>query len=109
MAGISPPSSDNNALTFLINAEASGKSEEAIKLKLSHPHKKYLALKVKEFNKRVELVEALKDTPQALIDSQSRSSFIRRDNAATEKADRLGKEAESSERSGRKGSKGQPE
>jgi hypothetical protein len=39
-------------------------------------------------------VEALKDTPQALIDSQSRSIFIDRSNAATEKANRLGKEAD---------------
>jgi hypothetical protein len=111
MAGISPPFSDDNALTFLVNAEAAGKSEEAIKLKLSHLYKKYLALKVKEFNKRAELIEAANGIPQAviaLIDSQSRSSFIRRANAATEKADRLGKEAGSSERSGRKVQKDSP-
>jgi hypothetical protein len=96
MAGISPPFSDDNALTFLINAEAAEKSEESIKLKLSHPYKKYLAPKVREFNKRAELIEAANGIPQALIAlivSQSRSSFIRRANAATEQADRLGKEA----------------
>ena len=64
------------------------------KLKIKDKFKEYLALKVKEYNKRAELVETLKSTPQALIDSQSRSSFISRANAATEKAERLGKEAD---------------
>ena len=49
---------------------------------------------MKEFNKRAELVEALKSTPQALIDSQSRSSFISSANAATLKKERLSKEAD---------------
>ena len=74
--------------------EAAAKFEEASKLKVSDKFKEYLALKVKEFNKRAELVEALKDTPQALIDSQSRSSFISRANEATQKAERLSKEAD---------------
>src|SRR5882724_3507671 len=52
--------------------EAAGKFEEASKLKIGDKYKEYLALKVKEYNKRAELVEALKATPQALIDSQSR-------------------------------------
>ena len=73
--------------------EAVGKCEEASKLKINDKFKEYLALKVKEFNKRVELVEALKATPQALIDSQNRSSFISSANAATQKAERLSKEA----------------
>ncbi len=73
--------------------EVAGKFEEASKLKINDKFKEYLSLKVKEFNKRAELVETLKSTPQALIDSQSRSSFISRANAATEKADSLGKEA----------------
>jgi len=74
--------------------EAAGKFEEAGKLKINDKFKEYLVLKVKEFNKRAELVDALKDTPQALIDSQSRSIFIDRANAATEKANRLAKEAD---------------
>ena len=74
--------------------EAAGKFEEASKLKISEKFKEYLALKVKEFNKRAELVEALKSAPQALIDSQSRSSFISRANAATQKAESLSKEAD---------------
>jgi len=73
--------------------EAAGKFEEASKLNLSDKYKEYLTLKEKEFNKRAELIEAARDIPQALIDSQSRSSFISRANAATEKADRLSKEA----------------
>jgi hypothetical protein len=36
----------------------------------------------------------LKSTPQALIDSQSRSSFISSANAATLKEERLSKEAD---------------
>jgi len=74
--------------------DAAAKFDEASKLKLNDKFKEYLALKVKEYNKRAELVETLKSTPQALIDSQSRSSFISRANAATEKAERLGKEAD---------------
>ena len=74
--------------------EAAAKFEEASKLKINDKFKEYLALKVKEFNKRAELVEALKATPQALIDSQSRSSFVSRANEATQKAERLGKEAD---------------
>jgi len=73
--------------------EAVAKFEEASKLKISDKYKEYLALRIKEKNKRVELVEALKDIPQALIDSQSRSSFTSRANAATQKAERLMKEA----------------
>ncbi len=72
---------------------AARKFEEASKLKLSDKYKEYLVLKVKEFNKRAELIEAARGVPQALIDSQSRSSFISSANAATEKGDRLNKEA----------------
>jgi len=73
--------------------EAAGKFEDASKLNINDKYKEYLNLKVKEFNKRAELIEAARDIPQALIDSQSRSSFTSRANAATEKADRLNKEA----------------
>ena len=74
--------------------EAAGKCEEASKLKIGDKFKDYLTLKVKEYNKRAELVENLKATPQALIDSQSRASFISRANAATQKAEALSKEAD---------------
>jgi len=73
--------------------EAAGKYEEASKLKLSDVYKQYLTLKVKEYNKRSELIEAAKGIPQALIDSQSRSSFESSANAASAKAERLNKEA----------------
>jgi predicted acylesterase/phospholipase RssA len=73
--------------------EAAGKFEEASKLKISDKFKEYLTLKVKEFNKRAELIEAARGIPQALIDSQSRSAFISRANAATQKGDRLNQEA----------------
>jgi len=72
---------------------AAGKFEEASNLKISDKFKEYLTLKVKEFNKRSELIEAAKGIPQALIDSQSRSCFISSATAATEKGNRLNKEA----------------
>jgi hypothetical protein len=73
--------------------EAAGKFDEASKLKVNDKFKEYLSLKVKEFNKRAELVEALKGTPQALIDSQNRASFVNQANAANQKAEGLAKEA----------------
>jgi hypothetical protein len=74
--------------------EAAGKFDEASKLKISDKFKEYLSLKVKEFNKRAELVEALKGAPQALIDSENRASFISHANEANQKAERLAKEAD---------------
>jgi hypothetical protein len=74
--------------------EAAKKYEEASKLKISDKFKQYLEIKVKEYNKRAELVEAAKATPQALIDSESRASFISRENANNEKVDKLAKEAD---------------
>ena len=73
--------------------EASRKYEEASKLKVKDKFKEYLLLKVKEYEKRAELVETAKGTPQALIDSESRSSFIAMANANNERVDRLSKEA----------------
>jgi hypothetical protein len=73
--------------------EASRKYEEASKLKVKDKFKEYLLLKMKEFDKRAELVETAKGTPQALIDSESRSSFISMANANNERVDRLTKEA----------------
>ena len=74
--------------------EASKKYEEAGKLKIKDKFKEYLALKVKEYDKRAELLETAKGTPQALIDSESRSSFISMANANNERVDRLSKEAD---------------
>src|ERR1043165_1449604 len=74
--------------------EAAGKFDEASKLKVSDKFKEYLGLKVKEYNKRAELVEALKGAPQALIDSENRASFITHANEANQKAERLAKEAD---------------
>lgn len=74
--------------------EAAGKFDEASKLKVSDKFKEYLSLKVKEFNKRAELVEALKGTPQALIDSENRANFISHASEANQKAEGLAKEAD---------------
>src|SRR6266403_1423941 len=74
--------------------EAAKKYDEASKLKISDKFKEYLGLKTKEYNKRAELVEASKGTPQALLDSENRSSFITRAQANNEKVAQLAKEAE---------------
>ncbi len=74
--------------------EAAKKYDEASKLKISDKFKEYLGIKFKEYNKRAELVEAAKGTPQALIDSESRSSFITRAKANNEKTAALAKDAD---------------
>ena len=74
--------------------EASKKFDEASKLKIKDKFKEYLVLKVKEFQKRAELFETAKGVPQALIDSESRSSFGSRAKATNEKVDQLTKEAD---------------
>jgi hypothetical protein len=74
--------------------EAAKKYEEASKLRINDKFKEYLTLKVKEYNKRAEVVETAKGTPQALIDSENQKSFITRAKANNEKVDALGKEAE---------------
>ncbi len=89
--------------------EAASKFEEASKLQINDKFKEYLNLKVKEFNKRAEVMEALKAIPQALIDSQNRQSFISRANEATQKAERLNKEAEDLETQGDKVQTDNPE
>ena len=73
---------------------AAKKYDEASKLKISDKFKEYLALKVKEYNKRAEVMETAKATPQALLDSESQKSFITRAKANNEKIDALAKEAE---------------
>ena len=74
--------------------EAAQKYDEASRLKISEKFKDYLILKVKEYNKRAELVGVAKDTPQALIESTNRSSFVIRVNSNNDKVNRLSKEAD---------------
>jgi hypothetical protein len=74
--------------------EASKKFEEASKLKIKDKFKEYLILKAKEFDKRAELVETAKGTPQALIDAKNRVSFVSVANANNERVARLTKEAD---------------
>lgn len=74
--------------------EAAQKYDEASRLKINDKFKEYLILKTKEYNKRAEVVETAKGTPQALIESTNRSSFAIRATANNEKVDRLGKEAD---------------
>ena len=74
--------------------EAAQKYDEASRLQISDKFKEYLILKVKEYNKRAEMVATAKGTPQALIESTNRSSFIIRANSNNSKVDQLYKEAE---------------
>ena len=74
--------------------EAAKKFDEASKLKIKDKFKEYLTLKAKELNKRAEVFESAKGTPQALIDSDSRSTFTSQANATNEKTDKLSKEAD---------------
>jgi len=74
--------------------EAAQKYDQASRLQISDKFKQYLILKVKEYNKRAEMVEAAKGTPQALIESTNRSSFVIRANSNNSKVDQLYKEAE---------------
>ena len=72
---------------------ASKKYEEASKLKINDKFKEYLTLKVREYDKRAELVETAKGNPQALIEARNRSTFIGMANANNERVDRLTREA----------------
>ena len=74
--------------------EASKKYDEASKLKIKDKFKEYLGLKVKEYDKRAELVETAKGTPQALLDSENRASFLSRANSTNGKVELLSKEAD---------------
>ena len=74
--------------------EAASKLEEASKLKIDDGYKQYLTLEVKANNKRAEAIEAYKGVPQGLIDSQSRESFMSREDAAVRKFEQLDKEAD---------------
>jgi len=74
--------------------EAAAKYDEASRLKLNDKFKEYLGLKVKEYNKRAELVQTAKGVPQALIDSESREGWIKKANSVNEKVTELSKEAD---------------
>jgi len=74
--------------------EAASKYDEASRLQISDQFKQYLILKAKEYNKRAEMVETAKGTPQALIESTNRSSYVIRAKSNNEKVDQLYKEAE---------------
>ena len=74
--------------------EAAKKYEEASKLKIKDKFKEYLALKVKEYNKRADLVATAKGVPQALIDSKNRAAFTSSAKATNEKVDKLTKDAD---------------
>jgi len=74
--------------------EAAAKYDEASRLKLNDKFKEYLSLKVKEYNKRAELVQTAKGVPQALIDSESRQGWIAKANSVNQKVDQLSKEAD---------------
>jgi len=73
---------------------AAAKYDEASRLQISDKFKQYLILKSKEFNKRAEVAETAKGTPQALIESTNRSSFAIRANSNNTKVDQLSKEAQ---------------
>ena len=74
--------------------EAAAKYDEASRLKLNDKFKEYLALKVKEYNKRAEMVTTAKGVPQALIDSESREGWVKKANDINEKVDSIRKDAD---------------
>ena len=83
----------NEAIRLFDQAEdrckaASSKYDEASKLKIDDKFKDYLATKVKEYNKRADLIETLKSVPQALIDAQSRDAFTSRTMLRTKRPSR---------------------
>ena len=72
---------------------AAQKYDEASRLKINEKFRDYLILKSKEYNKRAEVVDTAKDTPQAVIESTNRSSFVIRANANNQKVAQLVKDA----------------
>lgn len=74
--------------------EAAAKYDEAGRLKLNDKFKEYLALKVKEYNKRAELMQMAKSVPQALIDSENREDWVSKANSINKKVGQLAKEAD---------------
>ena len=63
-------------------------------MKLNDKFKEYLSLKVKEYNKRAEMVAMAKGVPQALIDSESREGWINKANDVNAKVDKLRQDAD---------------
>ena len=74
--------------------EAAAKYDEASRLKLNDKFKEYLALKVKEYTKRAEMVTTAKGVPQALIESESREGWVNKANDVNTKVDKLRQEAD---------------
>lgn len=74
--------------------EAAAKYDEASRMKLNDKFKEYLALKVKEYNKRAEMVATAKGVPQALIDSESREGWVNKANEVNGRVDKLRQEAD---------------
>jgi hypothetical protein len=74
--------------------DAAAKYDEASRMKLNDKFKEYLALKVKEYNKRGEMVAMAKGVPQALIDSESREGWVNKANEVNAKVDKLRQEAD---------------
>jgi prefoldin subunit 5 len=82
---------------------AAAKFDEASKLRVDEKFKSYLVAKVNEFNKRAELVEALKALPQIVIESKGGEAITTvkgldalksKMNAANKKIESVSKEAE---------------
>jgi len=73
---------------------AAAKYDEASRLNINDKFREYLVLKAKEYNKRADLVNTAKDTPQALIESTNKSSFANRVASNNAKVDALAKEAQ---------------
>src|SRR5438045_8262226 len=74
--------------------DAAAKYDEASRMKLNDKFKEYLALKVKEYNKRAEMVTTAKGVPQALIESESREGWVNKANDVNAKVDKLRGEAD---------------
>ena len=82
---------------------AAAKFDEASNLKVDEKFKSYLVSKTKEFNKRAELIEALKAVPQIVIEAKGGDAITTakglealksKINAANQKAEGLSKEAD---------------
>jgi hypothetical protein len=82
---------------------AAGKFDEASKLKVDEKFKDYLVAKAKEFNKRAEVIEALKALPNIVLEFDAGRSVTSQKqlddlkskiNAANDKAEKLSDEAD---------------
>jgi predicted nucleic acid-binding Zn-ribbon protein len=73
--------------------EASKKFDEASKLKVDEKFKEYLALKSQEFAKNAEQMEAAKEMPQAILDSEDSQTLQSKVSGTKPRHDKLSKEA----------------